>query len=32
VLDLDSPEPDRFGEADEEGLARLAKIYVDAVD
>ncbi len=32
VLDLDSPEPGRFSEADEAGLSRLAQIYLDSID
>lgn len=32
VLDLDSPELERFSAADEIGLAGLARIYVDSID
>ncbi|MDX1461102.1 MAG: GAF domain-containing protein [Xanthomonadales bacterium] len=31
VLDIDSPEPARFSEADAQGLARLAKVYLDSI-
>ncbi len=32
VLDLDSPNPARFDEADREGCERLVQIYLDASD
>ena len=32
VLDLDSPFRGRFGQADEEGLATLARIYTESID
>ena len=32
VLDLDSPEPDRFSRFDAAGVASLARIYLDSVD
>jgi len=32
VLDLDSPNPARFDEADREGCERLVRIYLDASD
>ncbi|NWL05804.1 GAF domain-containing protein [Pseudomonas hunanensis] len=32
VLDLDSPKPGRFGEADQVGLERLAAIFLELTD
>lgn len=32
VLDLDSPSPDRFSEADEDMLRRVAEIYLQSID
>ncbi len=31
VLDIDSPQQDRFSEEDESGLARLAEIYLNSI-
>jgi len=31
VLDLDSPSPGRFGEVDQEGLERIATVYLESI-
>ena len=31
VLDIDSPHPDRFSEADEAGILRISEIFLDSI-